>query len=48
MERKTKIDAEDGKQDIVITREFDLPLELLFRTRARSTMDGDESAETGM
>jgi uncharacterized protein YndB with AHSA1/START domain len=30
MERKTKIDAEDGKQEIVITREFDLPLELLF------------------
>ena len=31
MERKTTIDAEDGKQDLVITREFDLPLELLFR-----------------
>ena len=31
MERKTKINAEDGKQDLVITREFDLPLELLFR-----------------
>ena len=31
MERKTKIDAEDGKQDLVITREFDLPLELLFK-----------------
>jgi uncharacterized protein YndB with AHSA1/START domain len=30
MERKTKIDAENGKQDLVITREFDLPLELLF------------------
>jgi uncharacterized protein YndB with AHSA1/START domain len=30
MELKTKIDAEDGKQDLVITREFDLPLELLF------------------
>lgn len=30
MERKTKINAEDGKQDIVITREFDLPLNLLF------------------
>jgi uncharacterized protein YndB with AHSA1/START domain len=34
MERKTKINAEDGKQDIVITREFDLPLELLFRAFA--------------
>jgi uncharacterized protein YndB with AHSA1/START domain len=31
MERKTKISAEAGKQDLVITREFDLPLELLFR-----------------
>ena|ERR1700748_3115702 len=31
MERKTKIHAEDGKQEITITREFDLPLELLFR-----------------
>jgi len=31
MERKTKIDAEDGKHDLVITREFDLPLDLLFR-----------------
>ncbi|HXS58626.1 MAG TPA: SRPBCC domain-containing protein [Hanamia sp.] len=31
MERKTKIDAPDGKQDMAITREFDLPLELLFR-----------------
>ncbi len=31
MEQKTKINAEDGKQEIVITREFDLPLELLFK-----------------
>ena len=31
MERKTKINAEEGKHDIVITREFDLPLDLLFR-----------------
>lgn len=30
MERKTKVDAEDGKQEIVITREFDLPVDLLF------------------
>lgn len=30
MERKTKIAAEEGKQDLVITREFDLPLDLLF------------------
>ncbi|HLX70424.1 MAG TPA: SRPBCC domain-containing protein [Verrucomicrobiae bacterium] len=31
MDRKTKINAEDGKQEVVITREFDLPLELLFK-----------------
>jgi uncharacterized protein YndB with AHSA1/START domain len=34
MESKTKIDAEDGKQDLIITREFDLPLELLFKAYA--------------
>lgn len=31
MEQKTKIKAEGGKQELVITREFDLPLELLFK-----------------
>ncbi|MFT3796650.1 SRPBCC domain-containing protein [Flavobacterium sp.] len=31
MERKTKIHAEEGQQQITITREFDLPLELLFK-----------------
>jgi uncharacterized protein YndB with AHSA1/START domain len=31
MEQKTKITAENGKQDLTITREFDLPLELLFK-----------------
>jgi uncharacterized protein YndB with AHSA1/START domain len=31
MERKTKVNAEDGKQEVIITREFDLPLELLFK-----------------
>ena len=31
MERKTKVHAEDGKQELFITREFDLPVELLFR-----------------
>jgi uncharacterized protein YndB with AHSA1/START domain len=31
VERKTKVHAEDGKQELVITREFDLPVELLFR-----------------
>ena len=31
MEQKTKINAAEGKQELVITREFDLPLELLFK-----------------
>jgi uncharacterized protein YndB with AHSA1/START domain len=31
MEQKTKINAEVGKQELVITRDFDLPLELLFK-----------------
>lgn len=31
MERKTKVHAEEGKQDLHITREFDLPVELLFK-----------------
>jgi uncharacterized protein YndB with AHSA1/START domain len=31
MEQKTQIDAEDGKQDLMITREFDVPVELLFK-----------------
>ena len=31
MELKTKIKARDGEQDLLITREFDLPLELLFK-----------------
>lgn len=31
MEPKTKISAENDRQEIVITREFDLPLELLFK-----------------
>lgn len=31
MERKTKIHAENDTQGLTITREFDLPLELLFK-----------------
>jgi uncharacterized protein YndB with AHSA1/START domain len=31
MEPKTKVHAEDGKQEVVITRDFDLPIELLFK-----------------
>lgn len=36
MERKTKINAEEGRQDLTVTREFDLPLELLFRAYAEA------------
>lgn len=31
MEQKTIIQAEDGKQELAITREFELPVELLFK-----------------
>ena len=31
MKQKTKIHAADGRQDLTITREFDLPLNLLFK-----------------
>jgi uncharacterized protein YndB with AHSA1/START domain len=31
MELKTKIQAEKDKQELTITREFDLPLTLLFK-----------------
>ncbi|HEY5464060.1 MAG TPA: SRPBCC domain-containing protein [Hanamia sp.] len=34
MEQKTKIHAEDGIQELMITREFDLSLELLFKAYA--------------
>ena len=34
MALKTKINAEDGKQELLITRNFDLPLELLFKAHA--------------
>lgn len=34
MELKTKVNAEEGRQDYLITREFDLPLELLFKAFA--------------
>ncbi|SRR5258708_5738784 len=38
MEQKTKIHAEDGKQDLLITREFDLPLELLFKAYSEAEL----------
>lgn len=31
MEKKTEIIAEEGKQEIIVKREFDLPLEFLFK-----------------
>ncbi|GGF16395.1 SRPBCC family protein [Flavobacterium limi] len=31
MEEKTKVHAEDGKQELTITRKFDLPVELVFK-----------------
>lgn len=31
MEQKTKIDALEGRQDLTITRDFDLPIELLYK-----------------
>jgi uncharacterized protein YndB with AHSA1/START domain len=31
MEQKTKIQAEGGRQDLIITRVFELPVELLFK-----------------
>lgn len=34
MELKTKVHAEDGKHELVITREFDLPVDLLFTAHA--------------
>jgi uncharacterized protein YndB with AHSA1/START domain len=34
MEQKTKVHAEAGKQDLIITRDFDLPVDLLFKAHA--------------
>ena len=34
MELKTKVNAENGKQELIITRKFDLPLKLLFKAYA--------------
>lgn len=36
MEIKTKVHAEDGQHDLVITREFDLPVVLLFKAYAEA------------
>lgn len=34
MEQKTKVHAQEGKNDLTITRDFDLPVELLFKAHA--------------
>ena len=34
MEQKTKVNAEEGKQELTIIREFDLPVDLLFKAFA--------------
>ena len=38
MERKTKINAQEDKQELTITREFDLPLALLFKAYEESEL----------
>lgn len=38
MEQKTKVNAEKDKQELVITREFDLPLELLFKAYSEAQL----------
>ncbi len=45
MEQKTKISAEVGKQEIIITREFDLPLELLFKAHVEPEIVEQEVRE---
>ncbi len=36
MELKTKVAAEDNRQELTITRDFDLPVDLLFRAYAEA------------
>jgi hypothetical protein len=38
MEQETKLNAEDAKTDLVITREFDLPSELLLKLMQSRTL----------
>lgn len=38
MEHKTKINAEEGKQDLTITRNFDLSVELLFKAYSEAEL----------
>jgi len=41
MEQKTRVKAESGKQEYVITRDFDLPLDLLFRAFIEAELLGE-------
>lgn len=41
MEFKTKIHAEENKQELFITREFDLPVEFLFRAYEDAELVGE-------
>jgi uncharacterized protein YndB with AHSA1/START domain len=38
MEQKTKVRAENGQHDVWVTREFDLPLDLLFKAYAEADL----------
>lgn len=38
MEKKTTVEAEDGQQTLMIKREFDLPVELLFRAHEEAAI----------
>jgi uncharacterized protein YndB with AHSA1/START domain len=38
MEQKTKVNAEDGKQELTIIREFDLPVELVFKAYSEAEL----------
>lgn len=38
MEQKTKITAEEGKQEIIIIRTFDLPVDLLFMAHTQAEL----------
>jgi uncharacterized protein YndB with AHSA1/START domain len=38
MEQKTKVNAEDGQQQLVITRKFDLPAELVFKAYSEAEL----------
>jgi uncharacterized protein YndB with AHSA1/START domain len=36
MKQKTKVAAEDGKHDLLITRDFDLPVDLVFKAHTEA------------